>query len=260
MTTEFIHAESSRQAEAAAKEGFVFLAGGTELNNAYCRKWKNPAEKVISLRPLKLEGIAVQGKSIRIGAMSTLQSIADSALLPKALRTAAGFIPSRPIRNMATIGGNIGANRSDSALIPVLLALDARIISANAQEMPLESWLASPCGLITEILIPPLEGCCMAVKESRSFAALPVVCAALRLAAKGGKLSQAAVYAGCVAPHVVRLKNVEAAILGGADVEAAVKAAISPQGDVLGGAEYKRYINAVKIADTVKLCAAEVLE
>ncbi|MFC1355024.1 MAG: molybdopterin-dependent oxidoreductase FAD-binding subunit, partial [gamma proteobacterium symbiont of Clathrolucina costata] len=160
-----------------------------------------------------------------------------------------------------TIGGCIGANRSDSALIPVLLALGAKLVNADAQVLPLETWLTeSREVLITEILTPPLEGGCMAVKESRSFMALPVVCAAMRLTTQGGKISRAAVYAGCVAPRIVRLKTVEKAILDGSNVEAAVKASINPTDDILGSAEYKRYINAVKIADTVKLCTLEVLQ
>ncbi len=47
--------------------------------------------------------------------------------LYEVLKKAAGFIASRNIRNMATLGGNIAANRPDSYIIPCLMALKAEL-------------------------------------------------------------------------------------------------------------------------------------
>ena len=54
--------------------------------------------------------------------MTTLQEIADSGFVPVALKDSAGFIPTRSVRNIATIGGNAGAKRADSYVIPALIA------------------------------------------------------------------------------------------------------------------------------------------
>ena len=191
--------------------------------------------------------------------METLQDIADSTLVPKALRQAAGFIPTRSVRNIATIGGNVGANRRDSYIIPALLALGAVLKTADSLEISVETYLSENReDLILEFIIPPVKGFCTAVKESRSHLALPVVSAAVRLAAEGGKISEAAIYAGCIGSRVMKLTDAEQAVLNGMDVEQVIANSIQPEDDILGSSEFKRYLNAVKIADAVELCGKEV--
>ncbi|RLW68744.1 MAG: hypothetical protein B6D68_03055 [spirochete symbiont of Stewartia floridana] len=259
MIKEFINAVSVGHAVEMGKRGYVFLAGGTQVNSTPFRKWNRPVERVISLYHLKLGGIRTQDGNTVVGAMTTLQDIADSGLVPNALRKAASFIPTRSVRNIATIGGNVGADRTDSYIIPVLLALGTRLKNAAGAEMSVETYLQRNSeDLILEFIVPPLKGVCAAVKESRSYMANPVVTAAVRLAAEGNKITEAAVYAGSVADRVVKLPTVEQAILDGMDVEQAVKESIHPQGSILGSADFKRYLNAVKIADAVEKCGKEM--
>jgi putative selenate reductase FAD-binding subunit len=195
--------------------------------------------------------------------MASLQEIADSEDVPSSLREAAGFIPTRNIRNQATIGGNIGAGRSDSYIIPALIALsaDARTAVGN---IPVEDYIRDDHEeLILDIYVPVPVGACIVVKESRSHIALPVVSAAVSLTVDDGLpnygLSGACVAVGCVAPKTLRLTEVEQAIVSGnlktrEDVEVAIRNAIEPQTDILGSAEYKTYINGVVIADAVIRC------
>lgn len=259
MVEEFIRAKSIDHAVSLAQDSYVFLAGGTQVNSAPFRKWGSSVKKVVSLDFLDLAGIRQEEGKVCIGATTTLQDIADSLFVPEALRAAAAFIPTRSVRNIATIGGNIGANRWDSYIIPVLLAMGAIVKKADDSFLSVESYVNEENdALILEIIIPPVRGCCVAVKESRSHVAPPVVSAAVRLAAEGGKISESAIYASCIGSHVMKLTQVEDAVLNAADVERAVWDSIHPPTDTLGSSEFKKYLNAVKIADAVELCRQEI--
>lgn len=271
MTVEFVRPSSVDEAVALGKAGYVFLAGGTQVNNAPFRTWGKPVDRVASLDRLDLGGIRSIDGSVEVGAGTTLQEIADSARLPEALRNAAGFIPTRSVRNIATVGGNVGANRPDSYVIPALVALGAEAVLAGPNEtIPVERYVADEReDLILSFRIPDVVGACHAVKESRSHLALPVVSAAVRLAVSGGLIDEAVVVAGCAGPHTRRLSGVERRLIGtaardggpldGDELEASIAAEVEPTADILGSAEFKRYVNGVVIADLVRRCAREVL-
>lgn len=239
----------------------VYLAGGTQVNRAPLDR--ELPQTVIDILDIVPTGIVKEGTDVVIGAMTALQELADSDLVPAALRQAAGFIPTRSIRNQATVGGNIGAGRADSYLIPVLIALaaEARSVEGN---IPVEDYVRDDHEeLILDIHVPVPVGECIVVKESRSHVALPVVSAAVSMTVDEGLpnygLSGACVAVGCVASKTIRLTEVEEAIVSGnlktrEDVEAAIRSAISPKTDILGTAEYKTYINGVVIANAIILC------
>jgi len=234
----------------------VYLAGGTQVNRAPLER-KLPSA-VIDIRGVVPARIYKEGENLIIGSMASLQDLVESPLVPEPLAQAAGFIPTRSLRNQATIAGNIAAARSDSYLIPVLIALSAetRIFGG---ELLVEDYVRNHHDeLILEILIPPLQGICVAVKESRSHLAYPVVSAAVSLSfdTSKRKISAACIAVGCVAKTTIRLAQVEEDIVSGklrqrSDIEKAIRIAINPEDDILGSAEYKKYINGVVIADAV---------
>ena len=262
MITDYKRAATIEEALSLAKEGYVFLAGGTQVNNAPFRKWGKKVTRVVSLDGLKLTGIDQKGDGVHVGAGVTLQELADSSGIPTALKVAAGFIPTRSVRNIATIGGNVGARRPDSYLIPALIALGA-VAETPAGTVPVEEYLhADKDDLILAFRIPKLEGACRAVKESRSHIALPVVSAAVRIVASGSGVTDAVVAVGCVGPRTVRLTDVEAGIVAGGllegeKLEGAISKSVTPVSDFLGSREYKRYVNSVVIADCVRACIEE---
>ncbi len=240
----------------------AWLAGGTQLNMALC---KSLSSKVfIDLREVVPSGIELQQNGLFIGANTTLQDIADSTEVPGALAEAAGFIPTRSVRNQATIGGNIGAARPASCIIPVLLALDAVLLTVKEGEIPLKNFLEKDADsraaqLILQIRLPVNPPVCVAVKESRSHLAAPVVSAAVSLKGGGSGISGACVILGCVALSAVRLESVEKALVEGRlterdELEEAIKNSIEPHSDLLGSSAYKKYINAVVVADAVLRC------
>lgn len=264
MIKEYKRAATIEEAVYLSGKGFVFLAGGTQVNSAPYKKWGRPVEKVLSLEALGLDGLKKEGGKLIIGAMVTLQDLSDSPAIPDWIRTAASFIPTRSVRNMATIGGNVGANRPDSYLIPALIASGALALLADERSLPVEQYIREGReDLILRFEIPGLPGTALAIKESRSHLALPVVSAAVRIAGEQGSVSEAVIAAGCVASRCIRLTDVEKGLVRGQlsrgeALEEAIGKSIDPETDIRGSASYKKYINSVVIADAVRSCLREV--
>jgi putative selenate reductase FAD-binding subunit len=127
-----------------------FLGGGTFLNSKYFMP--NSIISLISLENLGLNKI----KENYLGAMVTLENIKIHSELPKSIKTSAGHVFNRNIRNMATIGGNLGANRTTSDMIPVLFALESEVefyTNKGKKKIPLIDWIKKPVGIILGIHI-----------------------------------------------------------------------------------------------------------
>ncbi len=279
MITDFKRPTSVEEALTLQKDGYLFLAGGTQINNGAARHRRPAVERVASLDALNLGGIQTTAQSTAgstgggctVGAMITLQELADNRDVPVALSRAAAFIPTRSVRNVATIGGNVGARRPDSYIIPALIALDAVAVTTDGQ-VPVEQYVTEKMkNLILRFQIPPVQGICHAVKESRSHIALPVVSAAVRLVITDGKIGDARVAVGCVAPQTVRLPQIEKLLptrdgsywiepAGKTELEAALAVSVTPAEDFLGSREYKTYINAVVITDCIGRCIRDGLK
>lgn len=125
MAKTLLMAKNPAEAIDAKTASAAFLAGGTEVNRLGSTV---EAETLISLKKCEgLNSIKKDGDKVHIGSMCTFQDIVESEDVPAYLKEAALFMASRTKRNMATIGGNIAALRSDSYLLPVLCAVDAEL-------------------------------------------------------------------------------------------------------------------------------------
>src|SRR5437667_2415223 len=129
----------------------VPLAGGTYLLGLE----DNTIQAVVDLRDLELEYITEDANGIHIGAMTTLQTMGDSALL-KDLATgilaraslASSF--SRLIRNSATLGGTLAAGVASQAdLLTALAVMNSEIIlrSGSKTQVNLSGGTAERPGL-----------------------------------------------------------------------------------------------------------------
>lgn len=89
------------------------LAGGTDMIPLMRFGLLQPSQ-VVGLKNLpQLKGIKREGQALRIGAMTTLSELTGSATIKKdlsALYDAVLAVAAPPIRNVATIGGNIFQN------------------------------------------------------------------------------------------------------------------------------------------------------
>ena len=258
MIKEVFKPASLEEAVKLKKENIYYLSGGTQINwtpaqAARKLEGKPAIEKVILVQDLLSREIKKQGSDLLIGAGITLQELIDDPQTPEALKKAAGYIASRNIRNMATLGGNIAANRPDSYIIPCLIALKAKIKTADAGIMSVETYITQEKNdLIQQIVLPEVEGVCLIDVALKSSGAYPSVTSAVRVSER-----DAVVVLGCVSDHVIRLKEIEPGIMDGSlsgdSLATAVANQINPPSDLLGSKSYKKYISGSMIAHLVAL-------
>lgn len=241
----------SRELQGAAG----FLAGGTELNNL---KANQAQMHLVWLGRLRLGGITRREAGVSIGAMATLQEILESKIVHPAIHRAASNHANRNIRNVATIGGHLGVCRSCADLIPVLLALGARLrVATDSGEhaRDLESWVRGERdGIVLSVEVPDPPGDLRVALEHHSRTAndLSLLTAAVSFRAEAGGVRDAIVAVGGVARTVVRLRPVEVALDGRPlpsrdEIEALVAAQVNPIADIRGSAAFKRHLAATLV-------------
>lgn len=111
---------ASSAASAALGPDERFLAGGQSLLGAIKLGLAAPAGLVDVRRLPELQGIAVGGGAVRIGAATTHATVAASADVARAipaLADLAGRIGDRQVRNVGTLGGSL-ANNDPAACYP----------------------------------------------------------------------------------------------------------------------------------------------
>ncbi len=235
-----------------------YLSGGTQINWTPAMEERkvlgqSQIEKVIILKDILSIEIKKEGSALSIGAGVTLQELIDSSDTPDVLKKASRYIASRNIRNMATIGGNIAANRADSNIIPCLIALKADVETADEGIMCVEKYVREEkSGLIKRVILPPLDGVCVVDAVYKSSGSYPSVTTAVMVSRQ-----EVVIVVGCVSKHVVQLKKLGQSVLNGSlkgsDLAAAVEAEVNPVGDLLGSAKYKKYLSGTMVAHSIDL-------
>jgi carbon-monoxide dehydrogenase medium subunit len=114
-----VHLPSSADEAAGLLGQGVLIAGGTHAVPRLA-----PTESIISLRHAGLSGVERDGDTVRVGATTSLTTLAKEV---EFLREAIHSIASPTIRNMATVGGNLFVPQPHGDLAVCLLALDAEI-------------------------------------------------------------------------------------------------------------------------------------
>jgi CO/xanthine dehydrogenase FAD-binding subunit len=245
------------------------IAGGTDLMVALTGELGEPPDRILDLWRLdELRGIALDGDTISIGALTTFTEIRGSALcrehLP-ALVVAAATIGAAQIQNRGTIGGNVANASPAGDTLPVLLALDASIVcgsSRGEREVPGERFwtsyrttaLASD-ELLIRIRIPlaPLRTTRFRKIGTRRAQAISKVVLALSYEEAGPSAPWTGVRLalGSVAPTPIRARATEAVLEASLPTpETADRAAdtlageLVPIDDVRSTAEYRRLVAA----------------
>ena len=261
MIQEFYRPKTVKEAVTlrAKNKRAAWLAGGTELNSSYTTV--KPAA-VIALAGLKLDAVKGNAAGTSIGACVTLQALCDNKKVPAALRAAAANVVNRNVRNIATLGGNIAANKSCSNLVPALLALDAKLKVAaktGVKSVALDSYLAAPQGqLILSVEIPKSKVRVAQRVFRRTANDISLVTVAAGITQAKGIVTAAVVAVGGVNKRVVRLKALEQSLIDTVvphddSIIAAVKSDKNVAGktDLRGSAEFKRHLAAVLVAEAV---------
>jgi len=244
-------------------DGVQIIAGGTDLIPRMRARMIEPS-MLLDLRLLGLSNIEVVEDRIRIGTSATHSDILESDILAKhcpALVDAAKDIAGPPVRNRGTLGGNL-VNASPAAdLAPPLLVYDAVAVLANInseREVPLADFFTGPGKtvlkadeILTEIRIAsvPENTASKFIKlGKRKAMAIAVVSAAARLTMdKNGKIAQARIALGSVAPVPLRAVKAEAVLEGQepsddllSEAGQVASSEASPISDLRASADYRK--------------------
>ncbi len=240
------------------------FAGGTDLVPDLKLGRVTGVEHLVSLRRVPgLRSVDEVEGGLRIGALVTPNALARDprvrALLP-ALSEAAQVMASYPVRNVATVGGNIASAVPSSDLAPPLIAARAEaVLSAEGtRRVPLDGFFLAPRRtvrepheVLTHLLVPappPRSGLSyrrFALREANALAVASVA-AWLRLGA-GGEIAEARLVLGAVAP-IPDVARRAGGLLGGrppsaalfAEAARAAREEARPIGDVRGSAGHRR--------------------
>ena len=244
------------------------LAGGTDVMPQMKAGRLTLQPTLMSIRHIpELRGIIQADDVVRIGALTTITELLNSALVRKrfnALWQACDHFASDQLRNSGTIGGNIcNASPAGDTLVP-LLVLDAKVILAGkpngalaTRAMPLANFFVAPGHtkreaneLVTAVECPlPPTGSVSEFFKFGTRPALDIAMISIGLGAlrDGRTLRNVRVAFGAVAPTPIRAPQTEAAIEGkmldDAAIEAALTAAardIHPISDVRASDWYRR--------------------
>jgi CO/xanthine dehydrogenase FAD-binding subunit len=174
----------------------------------------------------ELQRIYEDEQYIHIGAGCTFTELLGSALVPEIMKEAIQQIAAPAIRNMATIGGNIGngSAKADSVLIDYVL--EAKLLLARESENRIVDIDAFYLGrkkldlgedeLIVEILIPKSDFCNYYYQKvgARNALAISRVSFAGLFSIEGDQITKVACAFGAVSDVVLRFKDLEKMLIG----------------------------------------------
>ena len=199
-----------------------FLAGGTDMLIA--GRDRPQTGIVVDLGQVgALRGVSVAGGQIRIGAATTVATLADDPALNAAfpaLTQAAAQCGSVQIRNRATIGGNIAQAAAAADLLPPLWAAGARLEirdRSGRRDIAIQDHVATPGALIEAVLVPTghaTRQSGFAKLGTRRDLTIAKLNLAMLLQADGDQITDLRIVAGALGPRPLRLQRAEAAIRG----------------------------------------------
>ena len=124
----------------------TILAGGTDLLVEINFGRQRPTHIVAIDRVEELKDLSRNGR-VRIGALVTYTRMLENDVGSVALQEAARPIGSPQIRNVATIGGNLGTVSPAGDTLPVLAALEATVVlrsKKGERRVPFSAFMTGP--------------------------------------------------------------------------------------------------------------------
>jgi xanthine dehydrogenase iron-sulfur cluster and FAD-binding subunit A len=237
------------------------VAGGTDLLLELARGGRAAVRTLVDLTRLPgLDGIAVEGDRLRLGALVTHNDvIGDPLAVEHALPLAQACLEvgSPQLRNRATVVGNLVTASPANDTISALMALDATLAveSASGRRQVavgdlyrgFRETVLAPGELVTAIEIPLVGRRGIFVKLGlRRAQAISVVHVTAVLRTDGEVVSELRIALGSVAPVVALVPGLDALAgrpLGDDSIETAVaaaEAAATPIDDLRAPAAYRR--------------------
>ncbi len=242
------------------------MAGGTDLLVDLKQGRVTGVEHIISIRNIAGLGFVEEtGEAIRIGALVTLNQAAADETIRRffpALVDTIGRMAAFPIRNIATVVGNIAGAVPSSDLAPVFIAAGGEAVLSDGgseRQIRVEDYILGPretaCGereILTHLLIPklpPFTGMSYRKFMLREANALAVAGVAARLMLSDGpdgSISKSRIAMTAVGPKP-QIADEACALLEGKkpseklfrEAAAAARGECRPITDIRGSAEYR---------------------
>lgn len=246
-------------------------AGGTIVIHRMKERIGVP-KYLVSLKAIKdLDHITFdKSTGLKIGAMASLQSIADSTVVKEKSEMLAGVcrkLGTPQIRNMGTIGGNIASKFATAETLPALVALgaEAKIVTPDGEKTVAIEDLYKELKqeeLITEIRVPLLASGTkagyqkFAIRERFDYA---TVSAAVVMIIEKGICKDIRIALSGVTLPTMRQKRAEEAVKGKPITDSLIEKAsqlASEDGktgtDIYFSAEYKKELLKVMVERAMK--------
>jgi carbon-monoxide dehydrogenase medium subunit len=274
---------SLNEAIAALHEhgGAAPLAGGTDLL-AMMKLGVEKPDCVVNLKEIPgLDTIREEDGVLHIGALTRISSIHGSSLIEqkcRALHESTLDFATPPIRNMATIGGNVCRSSPSADTVPSLIAYDAEValVGKNGERtVPLVDFFTGPGQnvldreVLTEIRVPLPDGAtgCAFAKLNRASSDLAKVNGAVFIRLSDGRCEDVRIALGAVADRPVRAVAAEQVLRGvefdDARIDAAVEKVaedIAPISDVRSTERHRARVTGVLVGRLIRLAAARARE
>ncbi len=245
--------------------GKIAIGGGTDI---YVQKFDDveSIEMKYLFGDTSLKGITCEDGNFTIGGCMTMTDFMESEVIGNAIPGWHGFlklVASTPVRNIATVAGNLVNASPIGDLTIILLALDARIVLQNAagevRELFLKDFykgykqLNMEAGEIVNQIrfrLPEKDTLFSFEKVSkRTYLDIASVNTALCIHTKGTEIMSANCSAGGVSPVPLYLRKVSSALTGNEISPELIRQTseiladeISPISDARGSAEYKKLL------------------
>lgn len=241
----------------------VILAGGTDVGLWVTKSLRELTTVIYSGNVAELRKVSASPSHLEIGSAVTLTDAMPVLLehypeLEELLRRFA----SPPIRNAATLGGNIMNGSPIGDAMPALLALDTALVLRRGdavRELPLDEFYlgygknARQPGEFLEQIRVPLPGQNARIasyKVSKRFDQdISAVCLACRLTLEGSRVAEVRIAFGGMAAVPARAKNAEQLLTGGewneqtvAEAMSALAADFKPITDMRASAAYRMQV------------------
>lgn len=250
-------------AQRAAHPQAQIVAGCTDVGLWVNKLHKDFAQVLDVMRVEELRQITSNDTYLTIGAAVTLtDAFAALAKDRPALHAFARRFAGAPVRNSGTLGGNVANGSPIGDSMPLLIALQAKVVLASVRgtrELALESLytgyrqnVMAPDELLTQIIVPqpePDEFLQVYKISKRLEDDISAVCLAVQLRVRDGVVAQVSIGVGGVAATPVRARLTEASLIGQTWTTTTVEAAAStlrnefqPISDMRASSDYRRQV------------------
>ncbi len=276
----------SEAAELLASHGAAarLIAGGTDLMLELGRGVRSGVELLVDISGLPgLDRVSYDGDRVTLGPLVTHADVIASAPMRTAglpLAQACLEVGSPPLRNRATVVGNIVTASPANDTISALVALDAAVTMTSVRgerTVPISDFIAGfrqtvlePDEIVSAVSFDALDAANRPHDRRGVFVklglrraqAISVVHAAVVAELDGGRVADLVVALGSVAPTIITVPEAADLAAGrdlteaSADITAAACRAATPIDDIRGSAEYRSHTVGVVVGRAITALAA----